>query len=739
MRETFARDVVQDMISAAHPYAPMAIWPLADAADIIAPRPEFMFVPDDTALGYYRTMFRFNVCLLEPADATPDGSSTKSSAKVVNKIISTDDHFVDQKAVLRARLLDMMIGDWDRHLDQWRWGVGDTGKGKLYYPIPRDRDQAFFNSDGLIMKFATIRRIPWMRGFKSNMRRFKWLSHSPRDFDRFFMNELTKQDWKTGIETFRNCETDSIIHFAVSQMPAPIVAIRAPEIETKLRDRRDQLLTKGMKYYRFLSREVVVLGSNRDEFFNLSQVDSGLLLHVYARDHGQDTNRLRYSRLFDPKVTKEIRMFGFGGADRFNIEKNVHTGVRVRMIGGGGADTFNVEGKAHSHIYDVTTETNKVLAHRHTYNEFSSDPSVNDYKIQDFNYNFLRFPTIALGYNPDDGVLLGAGAWRRTYGFRKEPFETDNKITALFALSQKAFQIKYRGTFIHSIRDYDVLLNADLQRPALRNFFGYGNDTKIEKGLDFYRARYNFISADILLQKRLMGIVKMAIGPSYYYYSNHEYSNDKKVLENPSYVGLDSASIYTHKQYMGGKMFININNVNNELFPTRGVNWHTELTAYGGLSGMAKPYTALQSDMDIYASLSDPAKLIAVIRFGGGHIFSKDFEFFQAMAVGQNNYLRGFRKNRFSGRSMLYNSVELRAKLFDVKSYILPGAFGLVGFNDVARVWSDGETSVKWHDSYGGGIYYIPFNMFILSATTAFSSEEMLFNVTIGTKLNLTF
>jgi outer membrane protein assembly factor BamA len=109
------------------------------------------------------------------------------------------------------------------------------------------------------------------------------------------------------------------------------------------------------------------------------------------------------------------------------------------------------------------------------------------------------------------------------------------------------------------------------------------------------------------------------------------------------------------------------------------------------------------------------------------------------MAVGQNNYLRGFRKNRFSGRSMAYNSIELRAKLFTVKSYILPGAFGLVGFNDVARVWSDDEHSRKWHDSYGGGIYYIPFNMFMVSATTAFSSEEMLFNVTIGTKLNLTF
>jgi hypothetical protein len=109
------------------------------------------------------------------------------------------------------------------------------------------------------------------------------------------------------------------------------------------------------------------------------------------------------------------------------------------------------------------------------------------------------------------------------------------------------------------------------------------------------------------------------------------------------------------------------------------------------------------------------------------------------MSVGQNNYLRGFRRNRFSGRSMAYGSVELRAKLFYFNNYILPGAVGLVGFNDAARVWSDGESSSKWHDSYGGGIYYIPFNMFIVSATMAFSDEKPLFNITIGTKLGLTF
>jgi outer membrane protein assembly factor BamA len=109
------------------------------------------------------------------------------------------------------------------------------------------------------------------------------------------------------------------------------------------------------------------------------------------------------------------------------------------------------------------------------------------------------------------------------------------------------------------------------------------------------------------------------------------------------------------------------------------------------------------------------------------------------MTAGQNNVLRGFRKERFSGRSMAYNSIELRVKLFDIKDYLLPGAFGLLGFNDVARVWADGETSRKWHDACGGGFYFIPYNMFLVSATAGFSSEQTIFNFTIGTKLNLVY
>ena len=142
--------------------------------------------------------------------------------------------------------------------------------------------------------------------------------------------------------------------------------------------------------------------------------------------------------------------------------------------------------------------------------------------------------------------------------------------------------------------------------------------------------------------------------------------------------------------------------------------------------------------MTIYASLSDPARLIGVVSFGGARIFSKSFEYFQAVAIGNNN-LHGFRANRYLGKSTLYGSTELRYRLFTLKSYLIPGPIGLTGFYDIGRVWLDGEESKRWHTAYGGGFYFIPYNKFMIAAFVGFSKNEKLFNFTLGTKINLSF
>src|SRR2546422_7620271 len=79
-----------------------------------------------------------------------------STKKLLEHLEHSPRHRVDSRAYLAARLMDVFIGDWDRHHDQWRWARFDSGQVHIWRPIPRDRDQAFARLDGFFV---------WLTGF----------------------------------------------------------------------------------------------------------------------------------------------------------------------------------------------------------------------------------------------------------------------------------------------------------------------------------------------------------------------------------------------------------------------------------------------------------------------------------------------------------------------------------------------------------------------------------------------
>lgn len=742
LRGTIAQEIVDDMISASHPYAALSIPVLAKAVHVTVATPRFYFVPDDPAFGIYQSRVANTVCLLEEREPTPDETDTKSTQKVMSKLLEDNDNTVDQPQVLRARLLDMFIGDWDRHLDQWKWGTRDTGKGKVYYAVPRDRDQAFFNSDGLLLKALSINLFRYLKGFSKNITDVNWLNWEERDFDRFFLNRLTRTQWVNIIDTFQHDMSDSVIEAAINQMPEEIVALDGGNILSKLKSRRDDLMKQGLIYYAFLSRIVTVPGTNDKEYYKVSTVKDSLRVQVYKRKKSDlSLSTLMYDRTFDQHETKEIWLYGLNDDDYFDIDENAGSKIKLRMIGGKGNDTFQIDGQVSNYLYDLNTKENLISKHNRSRILTSADPHVNDYSPITYKYDIAEFPKIKVGYNADDKLLLGLGFVKRKYGFRKEPFASEQKFSALYALNRGSYQLQYQGEFNHVLGSTDLMVNAALTNPTLDNFFGFGNESVIDpnKDLDYYKVRYKYLHAEVLFRKRLNPILDIMAGPVVYHYWDRYENNKDRILGNPSLQGLDSANVYSLKTYAGGKISILLNNLNNVLLPTRGIQWRTDFTALGGFTDASKPYTAITSDMVVHASLNVPAKFVVVVRLGGGHIFSKHYEYFQTMNLGTNNYLRGFRKDRFSGTSVFYNSVELRIKLFESKSYIFPGSVGLVAFNDIGRVWLKGQNSNTWHNAYGGGFYYAAYDFVLVSATLAFSKEDRIFNFSIGTKFNLTF
>ena len=121
-RNTFIADVVQDQISTSHPMSAVIASELLDVAGVLNAKPILVILPDDERLGQYREEFAHLLGTLEehPDEYDDldidfqDADKVIKSYSLFEKLQEKQSHFVDQKAYLRARLMDIMMGDWDR-------------------------------------------------------------------------------------------------------------------------------------------------------------------------------------------------------------------------------------------------------------------------------------------------------------------------------------------------------------------------------------------------------------------------------------------------------------------------------------------------------------------------------------------------------------------------------------------------------------------------------------------------
>ncbi len=365
LQNTLAERVVQDMISAAHPYAPLTIPTLATVIGLVVPVPTLYFVPDDADLKPYTHFFANSLCYLEEREPTPDESKTKSTDGVLKSMLKKNNQQILQEEVLKARLLDMLLADWDRHADQWRWAEKDSTGHIFYYAIPRDRDQAYFNSNGILIKIARYVAVRHFVGFRPNLKKITNLNFKTWKFDRTFLNELDEPAWERIIKEVQAAWTDEVIEKAIHKLPPVIYAINGKKIEQKLKLRRNELLTAGLKYYRFLSTDVMINGTDEEEIFRLSQKAGKLTVSVWAQKNGSEGRKL-YERNFTGNQTRNLTLTGLGGKDQFIIEEGVESRIFVRISGGDGSDNYILNGKIRTTIYESADNLKTVRKTRYT-------------------------------------------------------------------------------------------------------------------------------------------------------------------------------------------------------------------------------------------------------------------------------------------------------------------------------------------------------------------------------------
>lgn len=727
---TFIEKIADDQVTVAHPYAALIVAPLADAANIFHASPRLVYVPKQPALKEFNDATGDIAYLFEQR---PDENWSKeadfgnsknivSSEKMLEKTLKDNDDFVDQKAFVRARIFDMLIGDWGRHEDQWRWATYKDGKKTEYVPIPRDRDNAFSIFDGFLLKRAIgLANAKHLQTFDDKIKNIRTYNFPARNLDRRFTNKLNKEEWMVEANYLKTQLTDAVIENAVKQMPPEVYPLTGPELIRKLKSRRDKIVDYAVDYYLFLSQEVTIPLSEKDDRIEINRMNDTLTdVSVYKiTKDGDVKNKPYFHRLFDNRETKEIRIFGIAGEDQWDIKGKVNKSLKFRLIGGPEKDVYLDESSIRKNgkrtiIYD--DYKNEITGGSEINKHLSNDSTIHNYDYKYFqpSKKGLR-PTVF--YSNQDRIYVGASYIYQFSQWRKHPYGQYHKVDVRYSIVQKAPSFTYTNHLPQLIGKWDLRTFANYDDISWLNFFGIGNDApRTTNDRNFYRARahtfdgklgfervYNlrsrwnisgtFQSVDILQDKdRLVGI-----DPGY---------NFKEQYSLKKFAGIEASYLYQ--------------NINDSILPTKGLYFLGKSSYVQNIDDKNRNVFNYGLEAGVYVPLSK--KFDLKLKVGGASLIGNP-EFYQYNAIGSESTFRGVQTNRYVGTSTVYNQNEIRF-VTDVRSFLYAGKFGLFGFVDNGRVFLKGETSNTIHTSYGGGIILAPFNFAAFSVSYGISTAK---------------
>ena len=726
--KTFAEDFFQDQVSTAHPYSGLIIPDMAKAIGIYHTNPQLVYMPYSSILGPYIQQVGGKLGTIEarPDEDVSDfksfgnANNAVSTRKLYEELEKDNDNEVDQEMFLKSRLFDILIGDWDRHEDQWRWAEFKKKKGSLYRPIPRDRDQAFAKYDGVLPRLISI-VISDLQSFEKEIKDPAKLSIAARNLDRNLLNELKRDDWIRVANEIRKELTDQVIDDAVRKMPSEVYKVSGEEIASKLKSRKQNLEKIADDYYHVLAKEVTIAGTDKKEFYRINKADGKTEVTIYKIDKDDKLDTIIYHRNFLNSETKELNLYALTGKDSIIIQgKDSGSSIKIRVIGGKGEDFIaNKSDNGKVIIYDSKTG-NTIDGNHNSDLRLSNKDWVHQYDPSSFHYD-QKGPVPSFDYNGDDGLFLGAGYKFKHFGFRKDPYSYLQTFRGTYAPHTGAYVIKYQGDFYSLFaRNLDLVFNAAFNGPKYTfNYYGQGNSTpNVDDSNIYYRVRTKNLSVSSFLQRRYTSAFRVGIGPGFEYYRVEKPGG--RYVSDASFP--ESGDVGQPSKFRTLRTYAIIDFVNNPLMPSTGVRWRNEANYFSEIGQTRLDFLQLKTDLSFYATPNFNFPVTVAVRLGAATNIG-DYKFFQANSLGNNTRLRGYRNNRFTGRSYLYQNTEARFKLANFRNYIFTGNFGAFGFFDTGRVYSDNAESSTWHSGYGPGLWMNFYNKILLSSAYGMSKE----------------
>lgn len=707
LQDTFLEDIIQDQISALLPTAALVVDPLLERAGILHASHRLVVIPDDPRLGEFRDVYAGmpGMLLLHPdegADNTPGfaGSRRISGTETFRDELEAGPcDRVDAIEYLKARLVDMLIGDRDRHAGQWRWARYPTSSGcRRWVPIPEDRDQAFVDYDGVVM-WATRLARPQQISFGPSYSNVVGLTFNGWELDRELLVELDIATWDSVATWLQGTMTDSVIDAAVRRLPAQHYDAIGPYLVRALEQRRDHLDVVAREYYRLISRWAEILATDEDELLEVDHLPDGA---ARVRLSTRDGAAPYFDRTFQPDVTREVRVYLRGGDDS-TVVRGASGSITMRVDGGGGADVIaNVSraGARRTRFYDEGEETvahtGGIAVDRREFERPPAQELAHRWAL-DWGGRGLTLPSFS--FSPDIGFFLGASSRIIRYGYRKVPFAARHTISGGFATHAAELRLAYTGEFRRIAPSVDGIIDIEGSGIEIVRFHGFGNETEISEPSAFYKVEQEQVRVAPKLDFTPSDALHVTVGPVVAYANTDLDGNvGRFIAVDPPY-GTGSFG------QIGGELGLLYDSRDVPANATRGVLIEVGGAAYPAAWDVASAFGEVHGQVATFLTAPIPARPTLALRAGAKKMFGT-YPFHEAAYLGGANDLRGFREQRFAGDAAVFGNAELRLAVATVR-LLFPTRWGVFGLADAGRVFFEGDSddADRLHTGYGGGVW----------------------------------
>jgi hypothetical protein len=742
LRPTVLASVLRDQTSTQQPYGAIAVAPLLGKINILHATPALYVLPDDPKLGPFQAQYGGLLGMLEvnPGKENDQGQlfgeadEIMQSSELFREFYKNQKLKVDRQEFIRARLFDILVGDWSKHEDNWKWALYKQGDFTVARPIPRDRDHVFSRQDGVLPWIADRRFVfKAIENFGYKIHDLQSLTYQAQHLDRFLTTEATKADFLEQAAYIQAHITVAEIDAAVRNMPPEVLEKSGLEIAAKLKARLQDLPKYAEEYYRLLSRKVDVVGSNEKEYFLVNRMEDGAV-EVIIQDikDGKKGSKVLYHRIFHPQETKELYLWALGGDDVFEIAGNGPGQIELRAFGGPGDDVFKDSAEAKTWLYDKGKGTKYELR--------GGAQKVEYWNKEIYEYDRLKyepdllFPTPYIFYDKFSGLGFSLPVTFTSRRFDKDNYASKHSF-GLSLTAQRNFSLAYKGRFHQTIHHWDTELNALYAKPDFYNYF-YGLGGLSTK--DDEPRTHGYYDAKVNRANISLGMVRdFWQKSSFQLHAGLEQSQSD--LLPGTYLAEHADEVFGASQKFTLLPFTALFDLDfrdSKGLPYRGIraflNYH-----YGRfVSGHDGGYGVFDGSLEYYLSSRSRHPITFGLRLGAADSHG-DVPWYDLPTLGDYNGLRGYFHHRFTGKSKTYAQTELRFQFLEKETVLVPIKAGMKIFFDYGRLLGNEESNSEWRQGYGLGFYLVPLEgNFTVSLSVGFSDEERFYpTFGIGTPL----